>query len=268
MAIKSESTVEVRRKFHASAETIFDAISKGVLLRTCGAKSETIKIDFREGGAWSVVFAPDHPKQGKYLKIEKNKTVAFTWGNDGKVTITLSEDKSVTQLHLLHEGISSVGHCADIDGGWRDGLNDFTPEVSRTIKITRELNAPIAQVFELCAGPHFFLRTGAVLETGSTDFRIGGKYTYKVAGCTESDFVEGEFTDILPNRRIAFTWNSLCPSGPTGETLVLLDFSKKDENKTIVTLTHTGFPDEGTAKDHEGGWNEIFDKLQSELNRV
>jgi len=32
-----------------------------------------------------------------------------------------------------------------------------------------------------------------------------------------------------------------------------------------VTLTHTGLPDEKLKKDHEGGWTELLEWLESRL---
>jgi len=263
MAILNNSTVEVKRSFNASAARVYDAIAKGVLLQTCGAKPESIKMDLREGGEWSVIFGKDYPMSGKFLQIVKNEKLVFTWGNDGEVTITLKEKNGLTEMHLLHVGISSEKAAKDIDWGWRDGINDFSPHVGRTVVVEREFKKPIASVYEIFTKPSFFAQVGVDLGTGRLDFRIGGEYYYDLPeSCSgkENDYVSGEFTDIVPNKRIAFTWRTLTEHGPIGETLVMIDFAEKDGG-THVKLTHTGFPNEATAKSHHGGWSDIFEKL-------
>jgi uncharacterized protein YndB with AHSA1/START domain len=265
MAILNNSTVEVKRFFNASAKRVYDAIAQGILFETCGAKPESIKMDLREGGEWSVVFGSDYPLSGKFLKMVKNEKLMFTWGIDGQVTITLKEKNGVTEMNLLHEGITTEAHAKDIDSGWREGINDFSPHVGRTVVVERDFKQPIEKVYAVFAQPAFFSHVGVDMKTGRLDFRIGGEYYYDLPqSCSgkENDYVSGEFTDIVPNHRIAFTWKTLTANGPIGETLVAIDFKKKDDTTTHVRLTHSGFPDEATAQSHQGGWSDIFEKLQ------
>lgn len=265
MAILNESpnnhTVEVKRTFNATPEKLFGAIGAGVLFRTCGG-GDTVKVDFREGGTFFFRCGPEHSCEGKFLEITPHSLIRFTWPDGSDVTIRLTpETATATRMHLLHQNIASAENAKDYDWGWRDGINDFSPHVGKTVVVERQLKGPLENVYALFAKPELFLRVGAELSSGSADFRVGGKYSYKVTGCTEGDFVKGEFTDIIPNKRLSFTWHSLCGAGPTGETLVTIDFKKVDEQTTNVKLTHSGFPNEAVAKDHEAGWTEIFEKL-------
>lgn len=261
MAILNNSTVEVKRVFNATPEKLFKAVGAGVLFSTCGGH-DTVKTDFREGGDFSFSCGTEHHCAGKFLQIIPHSLICFTWPDGSNVTIRFTpESAAATQMHLLHENIASADNAKDYDWGWRDGINDFSPRVGKTIVIERQLKGSVEKVFELFAKPEFFTRVGADLQSGSVDFRVGGKYSYKVTGCTDGDFVKGEYTDIIPNRRIAFTWYSLCGAGPTGETLVTIDFKKIDDTTTQVKLTHSGFPNEAVAKEHDGGWTEIFDKM-------
>lgn len=270
MAIINNNTVSVKRSFNAPAASIFEALAQGVLLGTCGAKPGSFRMDLREGGAWHVEFKNGHVIDGKVLKVEKNKLLVFTWGDDGFVTISLNELKGFTQMHLLHENISTAEMAKDINWGWTDGVNDFTHKITRSITVEREISAPLAKVYELCAGPQFFLRVGAIPATGAADFRVGGKYYFACTGCGEKhegdggDFVEGEFTNIEPNKQVVFTWNTSTQFGPTGETLVSMHFKAVGEGKTLITLIHSGFPSAETAKNHEEGWTDIFNTLQKE----
>ena len=267
MAILNESTVSVKRSFNAPAKAVFEAISKGVLFRTCGAKPDSIQIDFREGGNWQVDF-DCHLCGGKFVSVVPHSRIAFTWDGESVVTISLTEAKGITHMHLLHEGIKLDGRVKDIDWGWRDGVNDFTHQITRSLKVQREIDAPLEKVYELCAGPQFFLRVGAIKGEGSADFRVGGRYFFHVTGCHKGDeggdFVEGEFTNIQPNYQVVFTWSTMTQFGPTGETLVSMKFEKQGDEKTLVTLIHSGFPSEDIKKDHEQGWTQIFEEFRQE----
>jgi uncharacterized protein YndB with AHSA1/START domain len=263
MAILNYSTVEVKRVFNTTPEKLFDAIKAGILFSSCG-NGKVVNVDFRVGGEFSFSYGSTDKEicSGKFLEITPHSIIRISWPDGSDVKIMFKpETATSTQMHLLHENISSTDMAKEFDGGWRDGINEFSPHVGRTVVIERELKGAVEKVYELFAKPEFFLRVGAVLNTGSADFRIGGKYSYDVTGYADGDFVKGEFTDIVPNRHIVFTWSSLCSAGPTGETLVMIDFAKVDDKTTKVKLTHSGFPNEGTAKDHEGGWKDIFEKF-------
>ena len=261
MAILNNSTVEVKRVFNTSPEKLFQAIGAGVLFRTCGG-GDTVKTDFREGGEFYFACGPEHSCTGKFLQVQPHSLIQFTWPDASTVTIRLTPETSTsTLMHLLHENIASAENAKLYDWGWRDGINDFSPHVGKTIVIERQLNGALEKVFSLIAQPEFFLRVGADLASGSADFRVGGKYSYKVTGCTDGDFVKGEFTDIIPNRRVSFTWHSRCGAGPTGETLVTIDLKKVSDTVTNMKLTHSGFPSEAVAKEHDIGWTEIFEKF-------
>jgi len=256
--ILNSSTVEVTRQFHVPAAKLFEALGAGVLFRTCGADPATIKVDFREGGAWSVGWKAAHPPvHGKIVSLVKNEKIVFTWGDNGTVTITLKENKGVTEMRLLHEGIKE--NVNDFDWGWRDGVNDFTPTQTRTLKVTREFHAPVAKAFTLFASPEFMVRCKADPSTMKWDFKVGGKYSHEKTADCSAKHLEGEFTDIQPEKRIAYTWD-------TGgiHTLVLIDF-KANGDRTSVTLTHAGFPDEETQKGHEQGWNMVLDGVKKDF---
>ena len=68
----------------------------------------------------------------------------------------------------------------------------------------------------------------------------------------------GRFIEIDRPGRIQLTWMSRNTLGE--ETIVAVTFQKNGEG-TLLTLLHSGFPNEEKAKAHEKGWNLICDKF-------
>jgi uncharacterized protein YndB with AHSA1/START domain len=62
----------------------------------------------------------------------------------------------------------------------------------------------------------------------------------------------GRFTDTARPSRIQHTWMS--PSTLGEESTVTVTFKKQGEN-TLMTLVHSGLPDDDKARSHEKGWN-------------
>src|ERR1700733_11003715 len=62
----------------------------------------------------------------------------------------------------------------------------------------------------------------------------------------------GRFTEIERPHRIQHTWMS--PNTLGVESTVTVAFKKKGED-TLMTLVHSGLPDDDVAKSHENGWN-------------
>jgi uncharacterized protein YndB with AHSA1/START domain len=66
----------------------------------------------------------------------------------------------------------------------------------------------------------------------------------------------GRFIETERPHRIQHTWMS--PSTLGVESTVTVTFKKKGAD-TLMTLVHSGLPDETQAKGHESGWNYFLD---------
>jgi uncharacterized protein YndB with AHSA1/START domain len=71
----------------------------------------------------------------------------------------------------------------------------------------------------------------------------------------------GNYTEIEPPRRLAFTW---LWDGNTTRTLIEIDFEETD-GITTVRFTHSGLWDEQAVRSHEDGWSKCFDNLEHTL---
>lgn len=97
------------------------------------------------------------------------------------------------------------------------------------------------------------------------DVRVGGKWSTTGASVKMGDIaIHGEFLEIDPPRRLAYTWNS---SWMARETKVLWELEAEGQG-TIVKLTHTGFAGEAEqAKNHSLGWLLVLGWLQAFVER-
>jgi uncharacterized protein YndB with AHSA1/START domain len=68
----------------------------------------------------------------------------------------------------------------------------------------------------------------------------------------------GRFIEINRPSRIQHSWMSRNTLGE--ETTVTVTFQKKGED-TLMTVLHSGLPNEDMATAHEKGWNSILDKF-------
>jgi uncharacterized protein YndB with AHSA1/START domain len=68
----------------------------------------------------------------------------------------------------------------------------------------------------------------------------------------------GRFTEIDPPRRVAYTWVSEATQGL--ESIVEVTFEPSD-GKTVVTLRHSGLPDDEQGRQHQDGWDWMLSSL-------
>ncbi len=88
--------------------------------------------------------------------------------------------------------------------------------------------------------------------------RPGGAYRVDV---TDGAVAAGRFTEVVPNKRVAFTWGWEAGDAlPPGASTVTFDLVAEG-NGTKVTLTHSGLP-KGAIKPHTEGWFHYMERLR------
>ena len=140
------------------------------------------------------------------------------------------------------------------------------------IRKTIEIDAPSETVFKALSDQNELTNwfpDAAILEP-----RVGGKF--KISFYKDSknprmkldmDFHnEGRVVEFVENKKLAYTWQ--WKGGPNfPETVVTWELEKLGENKTKVTLTHSGFTgkEEGPASvsEHDKGWSFFCNELVS-----
>ena len=140
-----------------------------------------------------------------------------------------------------------------------------------TLEIVRALPVAPARVFAAFSDPDelakWFGPEGFSL--GSVDFnpRVGGTYRIEMQP-PEGDpfYLGGEFREVDPPGRLAFTFAYEDPDPDDVETLVELSFRNRGES-TEVLFTQGRFKTEARRELHRDGWTDSFDRLAQVISQ-
>jgi uncharacterized protein YndB with AHSA1/START domain len=103
------------------------------------------------------------------------------------------------------------------------------------------------------------------------DAAVGGSYRFgfEERNCSDGiSYVHGEYIEISPYDKLAFTWIWEAPLEEAGvETLVTVEFFETDSG-TEILLTHQRFATEEACEKHRMGWGGTFDKLNNRLPEI
>ena len=129
-------------------------------------------------------------------------------------------------------------------------------------RVERTLSAPPERVFAAWTDPAILRRwycpnPDLPLEV-EADARVGGRYRVDMG---EGRFVaEGEYTEVVPGRVVAFTWR-----WTTSDTVsaVRVELSPTPDGGTRLVLVHTGLADADDAQGHREGWELSLARLEA-----
>lgn len=137
------------------------------------------------------------------------------------------------------------------------------------LRLTRRLPASPERVFRALTEPADIARWwGPQLFTTPAielDLRVGGAYRFTMQPPDGDRFhLSGEFLDVSPPSRLAYTFRWDEPTPDDRETAVTLTAEAVGEG-TELTLRHTGFATAERLELHRGGWTDSLDKLSALL---
>jgi uncharacterized protein YndB with AHSA1/START domain len=90
--------------------------------------------------------------------------------------------------------------------------------------------------------------------------RVGGRFRIGFkTGDGEYHEVGGVYREVVPNRRLVFSW--AWHSTPERESLVSISL-QPDGDGTLLTVHHEQFFDQAARDGHERGWTGTLDKLE------
>jgi uncharacterized protein YndB with AHSA1/START domain len=135
--------------------------------------------------------------------------------------------------------------------------------VKPSLTLKRRYAAAPAKVFSAWTDPQklgrWFCPRACEPMLAETDARVGGRYRIVVrADSGEEHDVSGTFREVVPDRKLVFTW--AWRTTPERESLVTVEL-KPDGDGTMLTLTHEQFFDEAARDRHQSGWPTILDRL-------
>lgn len=147
-------------------------------------------------------------------------------------------------------------------------MNEPAEQPSATIRIERTFRAGAAAVFEAWTSVEVLRRWWHAEHDWETphaelDLRVGGaiRITMRDPYLAQDHGGGGEFTEIDPPRRLAFTWT--WDDDPSTRQLIEVDFTDQGDRTTVV-LTNSGIPAQA-KDDHVCGWQNSFDNLDLAL---
>ena len=137
------------------------------------------------------------------------------------------------------------------------------------VNINKVINAPIKKVFDAWLDPQmlskFMMGMPDMPESDvENDPREGGNFTIIMHYRGEKLPHTGRYVEISRPDKLVFTWAS--HHSVVENSTVTLNFTKVDDNKINVSLSHVRFIDEEARSAHEGGWGSILNKL-NEIKR-
>lgn len=130
------------------------------------------------------------------------------------------------------------------------------------VKIEKIINRSPSEVFRALGEGKLFMNCSADSSTLKVDFRVGGKY--RIDFKNHGVYNMGEFLDIVPNKKVVFSWCQTFGADQKPDTQVTIELFPEG-TKTRMTLLHTGFKDKATCDDHYQGWNGGMTDMADEL---
>jgi uncharacterized protein YndB with AHSA1/START domain len=144
------------------------------------------------------------------------------------------------------------------------------PAEKTSLHIKRFISAPRARVYAAWTDPAQ-LKEWWGPETVRTrnfvaDVRVGGKYRWDLINQEDEEMsVFGEYRELVPEKRIVFTWkwddDDVWENRNSVVTVELFDAA----GGTELHLRHEQLPSTESRDRHNEGWNSVLDRLEKFL---
>jgi len=139
-----------------------------------------------------------------------------------------------------------------------------------SLEINRLINAPRERVYRAWTDPAQLKEwwgtdgaCGTKMINFTADARVGGNYRWDLLNREGEEMsVFGEYLELTPGRRIAFTWKwDDDENWEATDTIVTVELSDRDGG-TEVRLIHEKLPSEESRDRHNEGWSSVLDRLE------
>lgn len=138
--------------------------------------------------------------------------------------------------------------------------------VAERLVVKRRFKAPVEKLYAAWTDAEqmkrWFAPGDMSVPSAEADVVIGGRYRVQMSesgGECQFHTTTGVYRDVVPNKRLVFTWQW---EGTELETVVTLEFKSLSANETELTLIHEGFDSEDTRDKHAQGWEGCLANLE------
>jgi uncharacterized protein YndB with AHSA1/START domain len=141
-------------------------------------------------------------------------------------------------------------------------------QAQTSLRMTRLIKARREKVFEAWTRPEIvkqWMGPGPVTVTRVTaDAKVGGSYRIEMDNAGTKYVTFGEYLEVVPNRKLVFTWGWEGPNRYETRVTVLLE---DRDGGTELTLLHERFANAEDMGHHEHGWTGSLEKLAAAVER-
>jgi len=151
-----------------------------------------------------------------------------------------------------------------------------TPPGTDPVILETLLPTPVSRVYRAWTDPddivHWFGARPDHASTAEIDLRIGGTWRIRFRpGASEPGWLEGTYTEIVTNQRLAFTWTHVQQIENGGrqvspESKVEIDF-EDEKGATRLKLRHEGVSTESARANVGNGWVSTLGNLIVQLEK-
>ncbi|HTB23152.1 MAG TPA: SRPBCC domain-containing protein [bacterium] len=129
-----------------------------------------------------------------------------------------------------------------------------------SVDVKRVIAGSPAKVFEAWLDPKQPCNPWNYGKTAAFEAKVGRVFCI-LMGSAGAHF--GRFLKLAKGRQLQYTWMSRYTRGM--ESTVTMQF-KKHAAGTLVTLRHSGLPNDEGGRGHEGGWGQFLEMLEAHFS--
>ncbi len=141
-----------------------------------------------------------------------------------------------------------------------------------SLEVTREFQVPAEQVYnawtEFEALKQWWKPLNSELTDLQNELKPQGivKYTFTRSDNSETYTVGGEYSEVVPGKKLVYSWKWELPEETTTENDYKLDIEFNDQGSgSVLKVKQEGFESEEASKPHYEGWESALDALGSYL---
>ena len=141
-----------------------------------------------------------------------------------------------------------------------------------SLEIKRVINAPRSRVYAAWTDPaqlkQWWGPDNVETRNFAADARVDGKYRWDLVNQEGEEMsVFGEYRELVPGKKIVFTWQwDDDEAWKNVSSVVTVELSDRDGG-TEICLRHEQLPSTESRDRHNEGWSSVLDRLEKFFNK-